>query len=54
MAFVSWTIIIIGFLFIFEIPQKIYYALKKHGNKVEEVKSDERDSYERDIDRDDD
>lgn len=45
MAFVSWTIIIVGFLFIFEIPQKIYYALKKHGNKVEEVKNNGADCY---------
>lgn len=54
MTFVSWTIIIIAFLFIFDIPQKIYYAIMQHGNKLKEVKSDERDSYERDIDRDDD
>ena len=49
---ISWAIIIAGLLFTFEIPQKIYYAIKKHGNKIEEVRADERDYYRDDINND--
>lgn len=49
---ISWAIIIAGLLFIFEIPQKIYCVIKKHVNKIEEVRADERDYYRDDIDND--
>ena len=44
----SWAIIIAGLLFIFEIPQKIYCAIKKHGNKIEEVENGRTCYYDRD------
>ena len=45
---VSWAIIIIGLLFTFDIPQKIYYAIKKRGNKIEEVENGRTCYYDRD------
>jgi len=36
-----WFIFIVGILFLFEIPQKIYYAFKKRDDKIKEVKADE-------------
>ena len=50
LTIISWAVIIAGLLFIFDIPQKIYYAIKKRGNKIEEVKPDGRTCY---YDRDD-
>lgn len=50
MHIILWTIIIIGLLFTFDIPQKIYYAIKKRGNSIEEVEPDGRTCY---YDRDD-
>lgn len=52
MNVISWILVIIGFLFIFEIPQKIYYAVKKQSNQIEEVKPDGRSYHGDDIDDD--
>ena len=38
-SIVFWIVVIIGGLFFLEIPQKIYYAIKKP--KVEEVKKND-------------
>lgn len=45
---VSWAIIIIGLLFTFDIPQNLYYAIKKRGNKIEEVENGRNCYYDRD------
>lgn len=50
LTIISWAVIIAGLLFIFDIPQKIYYAIKKRGNSIEEVEPDGRTCY---YDRDD-
>ena len=50
MHIILWTIIIIGLLFTFDIPQKIYYAIKKQSNDIKEVEPDGRTCY---YDRDD-
>lgn len=50
LTIISWIIIIIGLLFIFDIPQKIYYAIKKQSNQIKEVEPDGRTCY---YDRDD-
>ena len=36
---IFWSFMIIGLLFTFDIPQNLYYAIKKRGNKIEEVKN---------------
>ena len=45
MHIILWTIIITGLLFTFDIPQKIYYAIKKQSNDIKEVESDGRTCY---------
>lgn len=42
---IFWSFMIIGLLFTFDVPQKIYYAIKKRGNEIEEVKPDGRNCY---------
>lgn len=39
---IVWISMFIAILFLFEIPQKVYYAVKKRDNKIQEVKVDER------------
>ena len=36
---IFWLFIIISLLFTFDIPQNLYYAIKKRGNKIEEVEN---------------
>lgn len=50
LTIISWAIIIACLLFIFEILQKIYYAITKHSNDTKEVEPDGRTCY---YDRDD-
>lgn len=48
---IFWSFMIIGLLFTFDIPQKIYYAIKKRGNEIEEVENGRTCYYDRnDID----
>lgn len=49
---ISWAIIIAGLLFTFDIPQKIYYAIKKQSNQIKEVEPDGRDYNRDNIDND--
>ncbi len=42
---IFWLFIIISLLFTFGIPQNLYYAIKKRGNKIEEVEPDGRTCY---------
>lgn len=48
LTIISWAVIIAGLLFIFDIPQKIYYAIKKRGNSIEEVENGRTCYYDRD------
>lgn len=51
LSFISWFILMVGILFLFEIPQKVYYAVKKRDDKLKEVKTNGRNCC---INRDDD
>lgn len=43
LRFIFWVLMIISILFLFEIPQKVYYAVKKRDNKIQEVRVDGRE-----------
>lgn len=45
---IFWLFIIISLLFTFDIPQNLYYAIKKRGNKIEEVENGRTCYYDRD------
>ena len=51
---IFWLFIIISLLFTFDIPQNLYYAIKKRGNEIEEVENGRTCYYDRNNDTDND
>lgn len=45
---IFWSFMIVGLLFTFDIPQNFYCAIKKRGNKIEEVENGRTCYYDRD------